>query len=269
MGWFDAINSTATGALEWLPMMYKDPGLLVSIIETSKALIGQQTIRIDESIIEKAVLDECVPLSGLSITELACCGLRSNRLLLYGTLNERGLSHEFIAFISPAKSPVVWTDNAWTVTFDVDGPRMQAANLRTELIGSLADFVCGAFLPGLAYEIVKKTFERTLESTTKRRWIGSVACHSSRVRKGSGSSVVIDLMQNEALRNLASQPIDIPQIGLRLAVSELVRIENITFDQGGVGVKCDLTHRDLLEGYYSSMLKQIGIPAGPITEEPR
>ena len=140
MGWLDALNPAATGALEWLPMLYKDPGLLVSIIETSKALAEQQTIRIDESIIEKAVLEECVPLSGLSITELACCGLRSNRLLLYGTLKERGLSHEFIAFISPAKSPVVWTDKAWTVTFDVDGPRMQAANLRTELIGSLGVF---------------------------------------------------------------------------------------------------------------------------------
>ena len=263
MGWLDALNPTATGALEWLPMLYKDPGLLVSIIETSKALAEQQTIRIDESIIEKAVLEECVPLSGLSITELACCGLRSNRLLLYGTLKERGLSHEFIAFISPAKSPVVWTDKAWTVTFEVDGPRMQAANQRTELIGSLADFVCGAFLPGLAYEIVKKTFERTLETTTKRRWIGSVASRSSHVRKGSGSSVVIDLMQNEALRNLASQQIDIPQAGLRIALSELVRIENITFDQGGVGVKCDLAHRELLEGYYSALLKQIGIPTGP------
>ena len=145
MGWLDALNPTATGALEWLPMLYKDPGLLVSIIETSKALAEQQTIRIDESIIEKAVLEECVPLSGLSITELACCGLRSNRLLLYGTLKERGLSHEFIAFISPAKSPVVWTDKAWTVTFEVDGPRMQAANLRTDpwLISCVGRFCRG------------------------------------------------------------------------------------------------------------------------------
>jgi hypothetical protein len=256
--WFENLTSASATGIEWLTMVRNDPGLLVSILETTNSLSEKGIIRIDESVIEKTVLDACKPLSGLSVSDLACCGLQSNRLLIYGNLKEKGLSYEFTAFIKPAKTSVVWTKEAQAVVLEVDGPRIQAANLSSDLLSSLTDFVWGMVIPGIAYEVIKKAFERVFESTARQRWVGSVAKDSVGVRKAAGNALIVDLRQSEKLRSLASQEVSIPHIGLNATVAELVRLEGLTIDRSGVGVKCALTHEKELGEYYSALLKQFG-----------
>lgn len=258
MTWFGNLTSASTTAVEWLNLVRTDPGLLVSILDTTKSLSELGVIRIDESVIERTVLDACKPLSGLSVSDLACCGLQSNRLLIYGALKEKGLSYDFTAFIRPAKTAIVWTKEAQAVVFEVDGPQIQASNIPSNLLSSLTDFVWGMVIPGIAYEVIKKAFERVFESTARQRWVGSVEKGSVGVRKGAGNTLIVDLRKNDTLRSLASQVVSVPHVGLDASVAELVRLEGLTIDRSGVGVKCALTHEKELREYYSSFLKQFG-----------
>lgn len=220
----------------FLNLIREDPAMALSIYETANGILEDGTIRLSEGLIEDFIAETLMAKSEM-ITEIACCGLDSNRLFLYGEAEVSGFSVVFRVFIEPKE--VIWKPGQKTFEFAVSAIQIEGNNTTTQVTTKLTNYLVKTIFPGVLGMIAAASLKKAIEALMMKA-IKENTRESLPQCQVSGKSMVLDLEGWETTSTLLNFEIPESRFTKAVRLDEVLFLESIFVDRKGIGIKLNI-----------------------------